>query len=142
MNRRVHITEETLQHLNGMYQVEDSNGGSRDPLLHGRKTYLVIDPHKPDISRPKPVRLQSQIYVSVDVSESEFQPNGFQASALTAGESRQRASVRMSQYLQSWRTIRPFADLSNPNATSSMKKAPGSAAIYQSQLSQVSLVRD
>uniref|UniRef100_A0A3B5A510 adenylate cyclase n=1 Tax=Stegastes partitus TaxID=144197 RepID=A0A3B5A510_9TELE len=49
---RVHITEETLQHLNGAYQVETGDGGSRDPLLTGRKTYLVIDPHKPDsISR-------------------------------------------------------------------------------------------
>lgn len=46
--RRVHITEETLQHLNGEYQVEDGDGGSRDPLLKGRITYLVIDPHKPD----------------------------------------------------------------------------------------------
>uniref|UniRef100_H3CDG0 adenylate cyclase n=1 Tax=Tetraodon nigroviridis TaxID=99883 RepID=H3CDG0_TETNG len=110
---RVHITEETLQHLNGAYQVEESDGASRDPLLHGRKTYLVIDPHKPDISRrPK-------------------------TSTLTTGESRQRASVRMSQYLQSWRTIRPFADLSNPDATSSMKTAPGSAAMHQSGLSQV-----
>uniref|UniRef100_A0A3Q3J1H8 adenylate cyclase n=1 Tax=Monopterus albus TaxID=43700 RepID=A0A3Q3J1H8_MONAL len=45
---RVHITEETLQHLGGEYQVEDADGGSRDPLLKGRKTYLVIDPHKPD----------------------------------------------------------------------------------------------
>lgn len=63
-----------------------------------------------------------------------------QTSNLTAGESRQRASVRMSQYLQSWRTIRPFQDLSNPDATSPMKTSPGSAAIYQSQLSQVSVV--
>uniref|UniRef100_A0A8C4D9S8 adenylate cyclase n=1 Tax=Dicentrarchus labrax TaxID=13489 RepID=A0A8C4D9S8_DICLA len=54
---RVHITEETLQHLNGAYQVEEGNGGTRDPLLTGRKTYLVIDPHKPNsISRrPKVV---------------------------------------------------------------------------------------
>lgn len=51
-NRRVHITEETLQHLNGAYQVEEGDGGSQDPLLTGRKTYLVIDPQKPDgISR-------------------------------------------------------------------------------------------
>uniref|UniRef100_A0A7N9AYK3 adenylate cyclase n=1 Tax=Mastacembelus armatus TaxID=205130 RepID=A0A7N9AYK3_9TELE len=49
---RVHITEETLQHLNGEYQVEVGDGASRDPLLKGRKTYLVIDPHNPDsISR-------------------------------------------------------------------------------------------
>lgn len=45
--RRVHITEETLQHLNGAYEVEDGDGGSRDHLLKGRKTYLVIDPKKP-----------------------------------------------------------------------------------------------
>uniref|UniRef100_A0A669FBG0 adenylate cyclase n=1 Tax=Oreochromis niloticus TaxID=8128 RepID=A0A669FBG0_ORENI len=44
---RVHITEETLQHLNGAYEVEDGDGGSRDHLLKGRKTYLVIDPRKP-----------------------------------------------------------------------------------------------
>uniref|UniRef100_A0A3Q4NBN5 adenylate cyclase n=1 Tax=Neolamprologus brichardi TaxID=32507 RepID=A0A3Q4NBN5_NEOBR len=44
---RVHITEETLQHLNGAYEVEDGDGGSRDHLLKGRKTYLVIDPKKP-----------------------------------------------------------------------------------------------
>ena len=46
--RRVHITEETMQHLGGAYQVEDADGGSRDSLLEGRKTYLVIDPHKED----------------------------------------------------------------------------------------------
>lgn len=45
--RRVHITEETLGHLDGKYQVEEGNGESRDPLLQGRKTYLVIDPTKP-----------------------------------------------------------------------------------------------
>jgi len=42
----VHITEETLKHLNGEYQVEEGDGGSRDALLQGRKTYLVIDPKK------------------------------------------------------------------------------------------------
>ncbi|KAM9717104.1 adenylate cyclase type 4 isoform 1-T2 [Menidia menidia] len=91
---RVHITEETLQHLNDAYQVEDGDGGSRDPLLKGRKTYLVIDPHKSDsVSR----RFKT-------------------SNSLETGENRQRASVRMSQYLQSWQTIHPFADLSNPHA--------------------------
>uniref|UniRef100_A0A4W6C7I8 adenylate cyclase n=1 Tax=Lates calcarifer TaxID=8187 RepID=A0A4W6C7I8_LATCA len=51
---RVHITEETLQHLNGAYQVEEGDGGSRDALLKGRKTYLVIDPHKPDSVSRRP----------------------------------------------------------------------------------------
>lgn len=56
VNRRVHITEETLQHLNGAFQVEEGDGGSRDALLNGKKTYLVIDPDKPNISRrPKAV---------------------------------------------------------------------------------------
>lgn len=59
-NRRVHITEETLQHLNGAYQVEEGDGGSRDSLLKGRKTYLVIDPHKLSSfsRRPKSVSVQ------------------------------------------------------------------------------------
>ena len=70
VKRRVHITEETLQHLNGAYQVEVGDGGSRDPLLTGRKTFLVIDPHKPNsISRrPQVVRAhvcQVQILESV-----------------------------------------------------------------------------
>uniref|UniRef100_A0A8C9YEL9 adenylate cyclase n=1 Tax=Sander lucioperca TaxID=283035 RepID=A0A8C9YEL9_SANLU len=99
---RVHITEETMQHLNGAYIVENGDGGSRDPLLKGRKTYLVIDPCKPN------------------------------------RETRLRASIRMSEYLQSWRTIHPFADLSDPNATpSKKKKVPTNVAMNQSQLSSV-----
>ncbi|XP_061816841.1 adenylate cyclase type 2-like [Nerophis lumbriciformis] len=90
---RVHITEETLRHLNGAYQVEDGNGGSRDPLLRGRKTYLVIDP-----------------------KESSLIKRPITANPHAAVENRQRASLRMSQYLQSWRTIHPFAELSNNHA--------------------------
>ncbi|KAM9836956.1 adenylate cyclase type 4 [Aulostomus maculatus] len=111
---RVHITEETLQHLNGAYQVEDGDGGNRNSLLKGRNTYLVIDPNKPDsISRrPKVVH------------------------TLAAGESRQRASIRMYQYLQSWRNIHPFAGLSNPEAKPSKRKLfPTRVAVtIQSQL--------
>uniref|UniRef100_A0A669B1W4 adenylate cyclase n=1 Tax=Oreochromis niloticus TaxID=8128 RepID=A0A669B1W4_ORENI len=84
---RVHITEETLQHLNGAYEVEDGDGGSRDHLLKGRKTYLVIDPR-----------------------------NSNHPNHLTPGENRQRASLRMSQYLQSWKSVNPFEGLSNPEA--------------------------
>ncbi|XP_062300894.1 adenylate cyclase type 2-like [Scomber scombrus] len=107
---RVHITEETLQHLDGAYQVEEGDGGSRDPLLKGRKTYLVIDPQKPD---------------------------GFSRRQKLEG-SRQRASVRMSQYLQSWQTIHPFADLSNPEAKkrpSKKKVNPCNVITNPSQLS-------
>ncbi|KAM4612139.1 adenylate cyclase type 2 [Polymixia lowei] len=109
---RVHITEETQKHLNGAYKVEESDGGSRDALLKGRKTYLVIDPHKRDSLTSRPVEINS----------------------LASHESRQRASVRMSQYLQSWQTINPFADLSNPEATTSKKSTiPRRAVVNQSQ---------
>ncbi|KAK5848238.1 hypothetical protein PBY51_005870 [Eleginops maclovinus] len=95
---RVHITEETLQHLDGAYEVEEGDGGNRDPLLKGRKTYLVIDPKAQSFSRT---------YT--------------RGNHLTSGETRQRASIRMSQYMQSWRTIHPFADLSNPDASPSQR---------------------
>ncbi|XP_054609450.1 adenylate cyclase type 4-like isoform X2 [Dunckerocampus dactyliophorus] len=97
---RVHITEETLRHLNGAYQVEDGNGGSRDPLLRGRQTYLVIDPNKFNNLTKRPVNL------------------------LAAVENRQRASMRMSQYLQSWRNIHPFAELSNHHGKPTKKTKP------------------
>lgn len=44
--RRVHITEATLSHLGGEYEVEDVTHMQRDPYLkeHNIKTYLVIDP--------------------------------------------------------------------------------------------------
>uniref|UniRef100_A0A8C3ACL4 adenylate cyclase n=1 Tax=Cyclopterus lumpus TaxID=8103 RepID=A0A8C3ACL4_CYCLU len=109
---RVHITEETMQHLNGAYEVENTDGGSRDALLKDRKTYLVIDPHQPDrsIRRPKVVRL------------------------IQSCETRQRASIRMSQYLQSWRNITPFADLSDPGAAPPKKPiATANFSINQSQ---------
>ncbi|XP_034712928.1 adenylate cyclase type 4-like [Etheostoma cragini] len=109
---RVHITEETMQHLNGAYIVENGDGGSRDPLLEGRKTYLVIDPCKPNGTSSTPKS----------------------ANTLKSGETRLRASIRMSEYLQSWRTIHPFADLSDPNATPSKKKK-GNVAMNQSHLS-------
>ena len=47
-----------MQHLGGAYQVEDADGGSRDALLEGRKTYLVIDPHKEEDSVVKKVRIK------------------------------------------------------------------------------------
>ncbi|KAK2862890.1 hypothetical protein Q5P01_002423 [Channa striata] len=90
---RVHITEETLKHLNGEYQVEDGDGGSRNPLLNGRKP-----------------------------------------TCLTSKETTKRASVRMSQYLQSWQTIHPFAGLSNLDARpSNMPVTRPSAVMNQPQ---------
>ncbi|XP_041738662.2 adenylate cyclase type 4 [Coregonus clupeaformis] len=112
MPGRVHITEETLGHLAGVYQMEDTDGGSRDALLKGRKTYLVIDPHKEDTT-----------------SKKKGETN-----TLTVSGRKQRASVRMSQYLQSWQTISPFSDLSNPEATpTQLPITPTCASTNQSQ---------
>ena len=45
-NRRIHITEETLQFLDGDYEVEEGNGGERNQYLkeHNIKSYLIIPP--------------------------------------------------------------------------------------------------
>ncbi|XP_036407013.1 adenylate cyclase type 4-like [Megalops cyprinoides] len=94
---RVHITEDTLRHLGGAYEVERGDGASRDSYLQGRNTYLVIDPQSKGSTPTK--------------SESQ---------SLSVSGRRLRASVRMSQYLQSWQTISPFSDLSHsphPEAT-------------------------
>ncbi|KAL7841460.1 hypothetical protein SRHO_G00251510 [Serrasalmus rhombeus] len=85
---RVHITEETLGHLGGAYQVEEGNGASRDSALQGRRTFLVIDPHN-----------------RADKPKSNF---------LSSGREKLRASVRMSQYMQSWQSVKPFAELNQP----------------------------
>ncbi|XP_056620140.1 adenylate cyclase type 4 isoform X2 [Triplophysa dalaica] len=80
---RVHITEETLAHLDGKYVVEDGNAGSRDSRLMGRKTYLVIDPYTPAKTNELKVKNIPKL----------------------------RASVRMSQYLKNWKTVNPFSEL-------------------------------
>ncbi|XP_026798864.1 adenylate cyclase type 4 isoform X2 [Pangasianodon hypophthalmus] len=89
---RVHITEETLGNLGGAYQVEEGNGASRDSALEGRKTYLVIDPNPQNSTDEKP---KTNIL-------------------MMNGRPKQRASVRMSQYLQSWKSINPFSELNRP----------------------------
>ncbi|XP_026887800.2 adenylate cyclase type 4-like [Electrophorus electricus] len=93
---RVHITEETLGHLGGAYQVEEGNGASRDSALQGRKTYLVIDPHKQDSTSTKS-KASNALMVS--------------------GKIKLRASVRMSQYLQSWHSVKPFSVLHQPESS-------------------------
>uniref|UniRef100_A0A8C2Q2A0 adenylate cyclase n=1 Tax=Cyprinus carpio TaxID=7962 RepID=A0A8C2Q2A0_CYPCA len=109
---RVHITEETLAHLGGKYQVEEGNGGSRASTLQGRRTFLVIDPntHELEVDN-KPVNRQKL-----------------------------RASVRMSQYLQSWKTVKPFSGLNQPEA--SLTAPPTSDSISQPQPATVSVNHD
>ncbi|RXM35198.1 Adenylate cyclase type 2 [Acipenser ruthenus] len=86
---RVHITEATYTHLDGEYEVEEGEGETRDSYLTGLKTYLVIDPR---VSAP----------VNGDVL-SPLPPEGV----------KQRASVRMARYLESWGAVKPFAHLSH-----------------------------
>ncbi|KAF5898104.1 adenylate cyclase type 2-like, partial [Clarias magur] len=87
---RVHISSVTLEHLKGAYKVEAGDGQSRDPYLkeHGIVTYLVINPkgerRSPQLHcRPRPVLYGAKM----------------------------RASVRMTQYLESWGAAKPFANL-------------------------------
>ena len=46
LNRRIHITEETLHFLEGDYEVEEGKGGERNTYLkdHNIKTFLIIPP--------------------------------------------------------------------------------------------------
>uniref|UniRef100_A0A670ZKU5 Adenylate cyclase type 4 n=1 Tax=Pseudonaja textilis TaxID=8673 RepID=A0A670ZKU5_PSETE len=84
---RVHITEATLSHLDGMYTVEEVCCVRDSYLRENRiKTFLVVDPRAEeegsrDILSPAP------------------------------GESfMMRASVRMTRYLESWGAAKPFAN--------------------------------
>uniref|UniRef100_A0A671L6E0 Adenylate cyclase type 2 n=1 Tax=Sinocyclocheilus anshuiensis TaxID=1608454 RepID=A0A671L6E0_9TELE len=87
---RVHISSVTLEHLKGAYQVEPGNGQSRDSYLkeHGIVTHLVINPKVEKRSPPLPARLRT-----------------------TLDGVKMRASVRMTQYLESWGAAKPFANL-------------------------------
>ncbi|XP_076846788.1 adenylate cyclase type 4 [Brachyhypopomus gauderio] len=95
---RVHITEETFGHLGGAYQVEEGNGASRDSALQGRRTFLVIDPHVQDCTSTKTKATKTKL----------------------------RASVRMSQYLQSWQSIKPFSALNQPESSITAAPTPHS----------------
>ncbi|KAK9971255.1 hypothetical protein ABG768_024629 [Culter alburnus] len=95
---RVHITEETLGHLGGKYQVEDGDGGSRNSSLKGRRTFLVIDPNTEQWS-------------------TTSETNELKVNNRLTDRHKLRASVRMSQYLQSWKTVKPFYGLNQPEAS-------------------------
>uniref|UniRef100_A0A3Q2QWL2 adenylate cyclase n=1 Tax=Fundulus heteroclitus TaxID=8078 RepID=A0A3Q2QWL2_FUNHE len=94
---RVHISSVTLEHLNGSYKVEPGDGQSRDSYLkeHNVVTYLVINP-----KLPMPPRRP---------------PDG----------GKMRASVRMTQYLESWGAAKPFANLHHRDTPSNtLKRSP------------------
>ncbi|XP_075068371.1 adenylate cyclase type 4 [Mixophyes fleayi] len=89
---RVHITDATLSHLGGEYEVEDVTYGQRDPYLkeNNIKTYLVID-HR----------------ATEDSEEDDILPTK------CAEVTKTRASVRMTRYLESWGAAKPFAHLNH-----------------------------
>ncbi|XP_056384209.1 adenylate cyclase type 4 isoform X2 [Hyla sarda] len=89
---RVHITQDTLSHLGGDYEVEDVTYSQRDQYLKDNniKTYLVIDPR-----------------VSDNSEEDDILPTK------SAEVTKTRASVRMTRYLESWGAAKPFAHLNH-----------------------------
>ncbi|KAM9302041.1 adenylate cyclase type 7 [Gastrophryne carolinensis] len=93
---RVHITEATLNHLNGAYSVEEGHGELRDPYLKEMniKTYLIIDPRTKRRSKKNHIHGPHVNY-------------GLKV----------RPSVRMTRYLESWGAARPFSHL-DPNEPS------------------------
>ncbi|KAL8176444.1 UNVERIFIED_CONTAM: Adenylate cyclase type 4 [Gekko kuhli] len=86
---RVHITEATLSHLDGVYVVEEICCWHRDPYLKENKirTFLVVDP-----------RAEEE---STNDTLSPVSGEGY----------KMRASVRMTRYLESWGAAKPFANL-------------------------------
>uniref|UniRef100_A0AAR2J085 Adenylate cyclase type 2 n=1 Tax=Pygocentrus nattereri TaxID=42514 RepID=A0AAR2J085_PYGNA len=87
---RVHISSVTLEHLKGAYKVEAGKGQSRDSYLkeHSIVTYLVIN--------PKGERRSPQLHCRPRPALDGV---------------KMRASVRMTQYLESWGAAKPFANL-------------------------------
>uniref|UniRef100_A0A673I2H7 adenylate cyclase n=1 Tax=Sinocyclocheilus rhinocerous TaxID=307959 RepID=A0A673I2H7_9TELE len=118
---RVHITEDTLAHLDGKYQVEEGNGGSRNSTLKEKRTFLVIDPNAENSN------------TTPETHELKVDNNPVNRQKL-------RASVRMSQYLQSWKTVKPFSGLNQPEA--SLAAPPTSDSISQPQPATVSVNHD
>uniref|UniRef100_A0A8B9HK35 adenylate cyclase n=1 Tax=Astyanax mexicanus TaxID=7994 RepID=A0A8B9HK35_ASTMX len=91
---RVHISSVTLEHLKGAYKVEAGMGQSRDSYLkeHGIVTYLVINPKVKRHCKPVIPQLHCRPRPALDGVKM-------------------RASVRMTQYLESWGAAKPFANL-------------------------------
>ncbi|XP_071235020.1 adenylate cyclase type 4-like [Salvelinus alpinus] len=90
MPAHVHITEETLGHLAGAYQVDDTDGRSWDSLLKGRKTYLVVDPHKEDTTSKKKEEERTPTQTDSN-SSSQVLDDGIRGSLDTIDAARRRA---------------------------------------------------
>ncbi|XP_048373998.1 adenylate cyclase type 4 isoform X1 [Sphaerodactylus townsendi] len=108
---RVHITEATLSHLDGVYAVEEICCWHRDSYLKENKirTFLVVDPRAEE----------KNTYATLSpVSEEGY---------------KMRASVRMTRYLESWGAAKPFANLKH------LDNPPESAGSVRNNHSELSL---
>ncbi|XP_053401460.1 adenylate cyclase type 2-like isoform X2 [Mercenaria mercenaria] len=96
---RVHISKATLSYLHEEFQVEPGDGYKRDSLLNSRDitTFLIVPVEK----RKKKV--------TINVEEMEGKP------IRSRFQSNTRASVRVSQYLESWGIDKPFSNLQVSN---------------------------
>ncbi|XP_060564084.1 adenylate cyclase type 2-like isoform X2 [Ruditapes philippinarum] len=96
---RVHISKATLSYLGEEFQVEEGEGYKRDSLLKSRNiiTYLIIPVEK----------RKKKVTISVDEMEGKPIRSRFQSNT--------RASVRVSQYLESWGIDKPFSNLQVSN---------------------------
>ncbi|XP_052417706.1 adenylate cyclase type 4-like isoform X2 [Carassius gibelio] len=119
---RVHITEETYAHLDGKYQVDEGNGESRDSTLKGRRTYLVIDPNTDHYDVTPQT---NELKVDKQVNRPKL-----------------RASVRMSQYLQSWKTVIPFSGLNQPQTSLAAPPTAASQSQPPMELPEINNHRD
>ncbi|XP_071784971.1 adenylate cyclase type 2-like isoform X2 [Asterias amurensis] len=84
---RVHITQQTLDNLNGKYEVEPAHGQQRSDYLSEQniETFFIVDPHK------------NRSNVLLD-SENNVQ------------ETRGRSTKKIAHYLESWGADKPFAN--------------------------------
>ncbi|XP_008556239.1 adenylate cyclase type 2 [Microplitis demolitor] len=89
---RVHVTKATLDQLENRFEVEPSNGESRDSYLadHKIETFLIIPPKKV-------------------TGENELE-NG-KVSGVKSGTSRSRPGSKMTKYVECWGADKPFANI-------------------------------
>ncbi|RUS76021.1 hypothetical protein EGW08_016226, partial [Elysia chlorotica] len=91
---RVHISKQTLDFLEGEYNVEDGNGHERSTYLaeNNVKTYLVVPVERRQTNRK--------------LGKTRYHLNGM------------RASVRVSKFLETWGVDKPFANLKTSSMVS------------------------
>nr|CAD7408925.1 unnamed protein product [Timema cristinae] len=97
---RVHVTKATLNQLNGRFEVDPGDGGSRDSYLADHKvdSYLIVPNKKLDA-----------------VGDSVPCDNDRRSSSLAGSEGsggvKVKASTKMTKYVECWGADKPFANI-------------------------------